>query len=131
MEARRRRRLDARNSHSSASAELCDLGTGGSQTANLHQHIDDGLGHEAGNGRAAKMLDATDESGRKAGPQVLSFLPKQFGPAHIVRDNGNFLADRLPHTFFQGAHLRRNAGVKPSAISFQPSMGTFAPFYRA
>ena len=45
-----------------------DLGAGGSQAADFHQHIDDGLGHEAGNGRAAKMLDAADESGGKTSP---------------------------------------------------------------
>ena len=86
-----------------------NLGTGGSEGANLHEQVDDGLGGESGNSRAAEVLDAANESGGKAGAQMLGLPVEELGPAGIVRDNGYILAHGSLHTFLKSVHFRGDA----------------------
>ena len=81
-----------------------NLGTGGSEGANLHEQVDDGLCGESGNSRAAKVLNAANESDRKARAQMLGLPAEVLRPAGIVTDNGYILTGRSLHAFFKSVH---------------------------
>src|SRR5262249_32149846 len=61
----------------------------------LDEHVNDGLGSESGDRRAAEMLDAADEIAGETRSQMRRLVAEHLRPARIVGSDLNPLADEL------------------------------------
>ena len=81
---------------------------GGVQVGDLDEHVDDGLGREPGDGRAAEVLDAPNQVTWQARQQVRLLARERLSPGGVVRHDVHVLghepSDPLLRRFSRAVH---------------------------